>query len=52
MTRLKQLIIPVLLALFVPVTLTAAGLLTGIFLASVLTGTIGWLKLLNRLLDL
>ncbi len=52
MTRLRQLITPILAALLFPVTLTAAGLLTGIFLASVMTGVIGWLKLLNKLLVL
>lgn len=49
---LRKLLLPIIAALLVPVTLTAAGLLTGIFLASVLTGVIGWLKLLNSFLTL
>jgi uncharacterized membrane protein YvlD (DUF360 family) len=52
MSRLSWLIKPLLIALVLPVTLTVAGLLTGIFLASVMTGVIGWLKLLNSFLTL
>ena len=50
MKYLKLLIWPAIIAALIPVVTTMLGLLVGVFLAAIMTGTIGWLKFLNSFL--